>query len=212
MSEATALGQVDRIRASFSQATFLVGCLTGPILAFIWCFGQELLGLYGRAFETGAAAILILSAGSLCHSVLGLANTVLQGAGRGGLMLVTTVVLIALNTSMNWFLIPLHGITGAAIATATALAGVSALEYGLARWILRAPLVSWAALEPLGAAAVSTGVAVPVYLLMDGEVGSFSARISAFCVMAVAYGLWFRSRGLPAFRLSKTPAPLSAET
>jgi O-antigen/teichoic acid export membrane protein len=205
MSEATALGQTDRIRAAFSQATFLVGCLTGPILAVIWGFGRELLGLYGSTFEQGAWAILILSAGSLIHSVLGLANTVLQGAGRGGLMLLTTVVLITLNTAMNYVFIPQWGITGAAIATATALAGVSVLEYILARRVIGQSLVNWSALEPLAAAAGASALAAPVYVMLGGQVSDLGARAGAFAVMIIAYGLWFWRRGLPAFQVSGAP-------
>lgn len=199
MGEATAARDSARVRRLFSHATFMVACLTGPFLVVIWGAGREFLGIYGDRFDEGAPAMLVLSAGNLLVTVFGLASNVLAGAGRGGLLLFNSVLLMGINIVLNLVLIPLWGITGAAAATSIALASIAALEYGMARAIMRGALLELSALEPLAAAALIAACTLPLYLALD-DTSDFLARMSALGCFAVAYTIWFWRRGLHAFR------------
>jgi O-antigen/teichoic acid export membrane protein len=199
MGEATAARDLERVRTLFSHATFMVACITGPFLVLIWGAGRELLGIYGDRFEEGALAILVLSAGNLLVTVFGLATNVLSGAGRGGLLLFNSILMMVVNIGLNLIFIPLWGITGASLATSIALASVAALEYGMARTIMGGSLLKLTALEPLAAALFFVGCSLPVHFLVR-DVHDFGSRLGAMAIFAVLYAIWFWRRGLQAFR------------
>jgi O-antigen/teichoic acid export membrane protein len=207
MGEATVRRDRARVRSLFSHATFMVTCLTGPVVVFLWAGGRELLGVYGDRFEEGAAAFSILAAGNLLYGMFGLAGHVLSGAGRGGLVLLNSVLLITINTVLNLTLIPLLGLTGAAISTACSIGGMALIEYLQARRIMGGSLMKLSTFEPLGATVACFAVALPIYFVLRSDGSDLVPRVVTMLVFIPLYGFWFVRRGLPAFRTRPAIAP-----
>ena len=82
-----------------------------------------LLGLFGgEAFQTGDQVVVILSVAAMAAAAGGSVDLLLLMAGRSGLSLVNSLVSLAVNLAVNLALIPTFGMTGAAIAWASAIA------------------------------------------------------------------------------------------
>jgi O-antigen/teichoic acid export membrane protein len=84
-------------------------------------FGQPLLSLFGENFVSGYPLLLILSVGLLVRASIGPAETLLAMAGQQRICAVVYTGAFALNVVLNFKLIPIFGLVGAASATATAL-------------------------------------------------------------------------------------------
>lgn len=98
-----------------------------------WCFwpslamglvvlaaGELLLGLFGPNFKAGYPLMAILFAGMLTKALVGPGEVLLTMAGRQKLCVLLYVVALVANIGLNVSLIPLFGLSGAAMATALA--------------------------------------------------------------------------------------------
>jgi O-antigen/teichoic acid export membrane protein len=93
-----------------------------PILICLVILSEEILMiLYGKEYTTGAIVLSILGFGIFSQSLLGPAADCLVGAGRTRETLVATTVGCFVNIILNILLIPIYGITGAALATCTGM-------------------------------------------------------------------------------------------
>ncbi|MHA7971508.1 lipopolysaccharide biosynthesis protein [Rhizobium sp. CAU 1783] len=82
--------------------------------------GEFLLGLFGPAFTAGYGLMAILFVGSLSKALVGPGEVLLTMAGKQKLCVLLYVGALATNITLNVTLIPLYGLTGAAVATAAA--------------------------------------------------------------------------------------------
>lgn len=82
--------------------------------------GELLLGLFGPAFSAGYGLMAILFAGSLSKALVGPGEVLLTMAGKQMLCVALYAGALTVNICLNITLIPVFGLTGAAIATAAA--------------------------------------------------------------------------------------------
>ncbi|MGF0539689.1 lipopolysaccharide biosynthesis protein [Agrobacterium sp. ES01] len=87
---------------------------------FVLAIGKVLLGLFGPAFGVGYALMAILFLGSLSKALVGPGEVLLTMAGKQKLCVALYAGALGANIALSVTLIPLYGITGAAIATAVA--------------------------------------------------------------------------------------------
>jgi len=98
-----------------------------------WCFwpslaigllvlaaGEVLLGLFGPNFKAGYPLMVILFTGMLTKALVGPGEVLLTMAGRQNLCVLLYVIALTANIGLNVTLIPLYGLSGAAMATALA--------------------------------------------------------------------------------------------
>jgi O-antigen/teichoic acid export membrane protein len=122
------LGEVARMgaRLSGSVATFLVG--------FLLLAGEWVLSLFGREYEGSFLLLLILLTGQLVNSAVGAVAYIMfmSGQERNAARILTLVIAIMLLLYVA--VIPVLGITGAALVTAF---GVAIWNLGMMRSIYR---------------------------------------------------------------------------
>ncbi len=99
------------------QTTFLIVTLTLPILIGIYAFPSWVLSIFGQAYTTGQASLLILVIGAFVNAASGSVIIILNMTGKQKLAHRILLVVGLLNIGLNGGLIPLLGIQGAAIAT-----------------------------------------------------------------------------------------------
>ncbi|MCC2612209.1 lipopolysaccharide biosynthesis protein [Neorhizobium sp. Rsf11] len=95
-----------------------------PSLAIGLCAlaaGEMLLSLFGPGFTAGYPLMAILFAGILAKSMVGPGEVLLSMAGRQNLCVLLYAATLAVSIGLNIVLIPLLGLTGAAMATAAAM-------------------------------------------------------------------------------------------
>jgi O-antigen/teichoic acid export membrane protein len=84
--------------------------------------GKQLLALFGTAFTEGYWLLPILFAGILAKALIGPGEALLSMGGRERLCVVVYGAVLGAAIIANMILIPRFGLTGAAIATASAMA------------------------------------------------------------------------------------------
>jgi O-antigen/teichoic acid export membrane protein len=83
--------------------------------------GNFLLSLFGPAFTSGFSLMAILFAGIMAKALVGPAEAFLTMAGQQKLCVALYATALVANLALNATLIPMFGLTGAAIATAGAM-------------------------------------------------------------------------------------------
>ncbi len=87
----------------------------------VLAFGHLLLSLFGPAFTAGWSLMFILFSGIMAKALVGPGEVLLTMSGEQKLCVIVYATALAANITFNVTLIPLFGITGAAVATAGAM-------------------------------------------------------------------------------------------
>jgi len=99
----------------------------------VLALGPFLLSLFGPEFGAGYPLMFILFAGILAKAFIGPGEALLTMAGEQKICALVYFVALAVNISGNLALIPLLGLTGAAIATMTAMTVEAVLLFAVIR-------------------------------------------------------------------------------
>lgn len=100
------------------KSTKMIFWTSIPIVIIFFIFPKLLLGVFGTSFTPGWIAFLILNIGALVNVMTGSVGVLLQMTGHQKLMQNILLVSIVLEFILNIVLIPVYGVTGAAIASA----------------------------------------------------------------------------------------------
>lgn len=120
---------LQRLVAASARRVFLV---SAPLALLLLIAAPLLLRfLYGEAFAEGALALRILVGAQLVNVGVGSVGLVLNMTGNEKFTALGVGLGAVLNITLNAVLIPLYGIEGAAIATATSL-----IAWNLMLWVL----------------------------------------------------------------------------
>jgi len=111
------LGELKRVYQILTKWVFL---LTLPIFSVMFLFPEATIGFFFGGKYTSAALVLrILTLSFMFHTFLGLNGLSLVVIRESNFIIVSNLVSAVFNIILNTFLIPLYGMNGAAIATAT---------------------------------------------------------------------------------------------
>jgi O-antigen/teichoic acid export membrane protein len=98
-----------------------VSLVSLPIFAVYIFFGKEILGLFGEGYTVGYSSMLMVSLAQLISCFTGLAGTILLMTSGERFAFYAQVTALALNTTLNFLLIPTYGSNGAAFSTMTSI-------------------------------------------------------------------------------------------
>lgn len=105
------------LRAVFTTSSKWIAILATWVLCGLLIFSEEILGLFGEAFLMGTSLLIILGSGQFLNAACGPNGQLLVMSGRQKWEMINTAFMIVLNFSLNLYLIPIHGVKGAAWAT-----------------------------------------------------------------------------------------------
>ncbi|MBP7534535.1 MAG: oligosaccharide flippase family protein [Chitinophagales bacterium] len=88
-----------------------------PLVLLLLLLGKPILMWWGSPFATAYAAMMVLCAGQMFNLGCGLAGNLLAMTGNERWIFVSIIVSTIANVALNLWLIPQHGILGAAYAT-----------------------------------------------------------------------------------------------
>lgn len=186
----TALAKEDHAgaRRLYQQVTQLLILFSWPFYLAVAMFADVLLGLFGAEFVPGATALVVLAIAMALKNTAGALQTVLLMAGRSTWQLRNKAIQLTVLLTMAAVLIPIWGLTGAAIAFALGIVVDTLLAAGqVHRGLgmstpLRAVLA--ASILPV---VVMLGGSLLVRLLI-GEAGAL-AQLSGLALVLVGYGV-----------------------
>ncbi len=174
------------LRPAFGFTVGIVTIIQYFIALAVFFFPREILSVAGREYALEPLALLVLLAGNLVNGFFGLNAWVLAGMGASGVLLRLNLATLALNVLLNLWLIPRHGLVGAASATVMALLVQHALLYFLqvrrsGQRLYSGPLwIQFALILAFGACAFL------LYPVVGGA--GIGSRLAGFSVLALAYG------------------------
>jgi O-antigen/teichoic acid export membrane protein len=109
--------QIVAFKKVVKQTTLFASVVGLPAFIIIIFFPSFLLNLFGDEFTQGRMSLLILSFGQLVNVSAGSTIPLLNMTGKEVTGWFILLAGAALNIILNWWLIPIYGIEGAALAT-----------------------------------------------------------------------------------------------
>lgn len=182
-----ALARDDKHAANhlYQIATAWLMLVTWPLYLLFIVFGAILLQVFGKGYDAGVAVLVVLACSMLLATGCGMVDMVLNMAGRTSWNLFNVMLALAVNLGLDLWLIPIHGVLGAAVGWACAIAVGNLVALSQVGFVLR--------LHPLGRATgtvavlavISFGVIPGVLRLWLGA--SWTALALAVLLGAAAY-------------------------
>lgn len=103
------------------QSIRLILLVSLPIIIILLAFPEKLLMLFGTEFLPGVGLIYVLLVGQIANIIVGPVGYLMWMTDLAGELQKIMICVLIINIFMNALLIPEMGLTGAAIATSTAL-------------------------------------------------------------------------------------------
>lgn len=100
----------------YAESTYIILFLSLPLLLLNIVAGPWLLGYFGQEFTAGYPALIYMSVSSALFGIFGPASTILLMQGKEKLSTFAMLLYVIMLTILSRVLIPVQGITGAALA------------------------------------------------------------------------------------------------
>jgi O-antigen/teichoic acid export membrane protein len=168
---------------AFGKWSFTLGF---PLFCLQVAFSKEILSLFGESFRGASTALIVLSVGALANYATGPVSTTLLSAGRSSLSFVDQVIALATLVIFGAWLIPAHGLLGAAIAAMLVSTVNNGLRLGQVWWLYRIHPYRMDYLKPLTAGAVAIVVAKAAVAALGLGITPIAAGVAVASV-AVSY-------------------------
>jgi O-antigen/teichoic acid export membrane protein len=180
ISELYARNKIDDLRRTYSVVTKWMLALIFPAFLLVLLFpGQIIKILFGVEYIAGATALSILVFGFMIGMVVGPAGEVLGTYGRTKTVMTISYIGAIINFLLNFLLIPIYGVNGAAIATGFSLAFLYVLNFLFAYRIAKVQPFRLSYLKIILASLTAVSV---VYLLTRYVIG-----VSPFALIAMLF-------------------------
>ncbi len=114
-------GDIKGLAKVAQQSTKLIFWTSFPILILFLIFPKPILGIFGEEFKAGAIALMILTIGQFVNAAAGSVMFILQMTNQQNLVYKILIFSISTNIILNFLLIQLIGMQGAALATAVSM-------------------------------------------------------------------------------------------
>ena len=113
--------KMKKLQKLIKHSTRIIFLISICILSVLFFFSEEILGLFGQGYVIANNALLFLLAAQFFNAVSGPGAIYLNMTGRQKTLNKILVSALIINISLNFYLIPIQGINGAAIATLASL-------------------------------------------------------------------------------------------
>jgi O-antigen/teichoic acid export membrane protein len=191
----------ERVEELYRMATWWLMALSWPLYLTLIAFAPFVMGMFGPDFVSGQWALVILSAAMLVNLATGNVTVVLLMSGKSALNLINAATSLVLNAVLNVTLIPVMGITGAAIAWAVSIVFVNVAPVVQVRWCLglRPPFGPGYAFIAVASGLCYGALGFAVRMLL----GASATTLAASCVVGTAIYLLLLYRGRHVMGLSQ---------
>jgi O-antigen/teichoic acid export membrane protein len=150
-------GELSKLYQSIARWILI---LTLPAFLVVVIAPSEVMLVFGRAFSSGGAVLLVLSIGQLFNAGTGPVGKLMEMTGKQDINVAVVAAVIVLNAGLNYALIPTYGALGAAVSTTIATVVVFGGLVVLAGRLLGFRLLDGRTLPVLAIAALAAGLAM----------------------------------------------------
>jgi O-antigen/teichoic acid export membrane protein len=103
------------------QSAKLIFWTTIPLASILLIFPKFLMGIYGSDFLIGVEVLRWLIIGRIVNALSGSVGNLMQMSGQQKIYMNILIIGSVINVVLNYYLIPIYGIKGAAIASVVSL-------------------------------------------------------------------------------------------
>ncbi|MCT8339359.1 flippase [Flavobacteriaceae bacterium TK19130] len=118
ISELYASKKVEELSLQIKKVTRMTVVFTAPLIVLVVLFSRTVLSFFGEGYTVAKTALLILLAGQTVNVLCGSMGTYMDMTGYQNVFQKILLLALGVNIALNWFMIPIYGLVGAAIATA----------------------------------------------------------------------------------------------
>jgi len=120
------LKQKDRMNKIFKTTTLWVFIFTLPLVLILFFSAKDIMAIFGSVYvETGAPVLMVLAVAQFTNCVTGGVALTLSMTGKQHVEMINSLLLVMMSIALNYFLIPVYGPLGAAIATGISIAVIN---------------------------------------------------------------------------------------
>ena len=195
ISELHAHNDLPQLDSMFALVTRWSFAVSWPICLCCVIFGAPILGIFGKGYAAGSAALVVLAAGSIINAATGPVSSMLAMTGQLGVLWFDTALRVIINVGLVIVLIPPYGVLGAAAASSLTVVILNIVSLIQVWWILKIQPYRWEMLKPL----IAGGAGAVIGLLLmrvtqagsagASSVGNFFASIGLVSAFMVVYAL-----------------------
>ena len=142
------------MKESYQYSSKYILAFSLPIFIFLFIFSEPMLLVFGTEFQN-YFALKVLLLGIFIQTIFGLGSSTLTMSGYTKFNLLNVSIALFLNIISNSILIPLYGLTGAALATSFALIVLSTLRYFENLILMNLNLFSFKLIKPIISGAIT---------------------------------------------------------
>ena len=142
------------MKDSYQSSSKYILAFSLPIFIFLFIFSEPMLLVFGTEFQN-YFALKVLLLGIFIQTIFGLGSSTLTMSGYTKFNLLNVSIALVLNIISNSILIPLYGLTGAALATSFALIVLSTLRYFENLIFMNLNLFSFKLIKPIISGAIT---------------------------------------------------------
>lgn len=142
------------MKDSYQSSSKYILAFSLPIFIFLFIFSEPMLLVFGTEFQN-YFALKVLLLGIFIQTIFGLGSSTLTMSGYTKFNLLNVSIALVLNIISNSILIPLYGLTGAALATSFALIVLSTLRYFENLILMNLNLFSFKLIKPIISGAIT---------------------------------------------------------
>jgi O-antigen/teichoic acid export membrane protein len=114
-------GELTKLSYLYKTITKWCFSLSLPVFIILACLAPEIMSLFGHGFAIGWQPLAILAFAQFINVSTGPVVHILIMSGKQNLMVVNGLIICVINILLNFFLIPIYGIVGAALASSAAV-------------------------------------------------------------------------------------------
>jgi O-antigen/teichoic acid export membrane protein len=175
----------DGVRRLYRTTSKWTLALNLPFFVIVLLFAPSLLAMFGGEFQQGSEALVILAFASLVNAGTGTSGAMLDMAGYTVLKLLNSTVAVGLAVGLNVLLIPVLGVSGAAIALLGSTATVNLLRLAEAAFLLRVVPYDGSFAKPVLAATAAAAAGALVAFTVDAGLRPLDLALGVPIVLLV---------------------------
>jgi len=122
-------GQIEKLKLIYVKSTRILAFLSFVIIFFISIFSKYILLIFGSAFIDGQIVLILRGTGQFINAAVGSVWLMLAMTGKPKLQMYGNLAACIINVVLNYLLIPIYGVNGAAFASMIAVGFVNILGY-----------------------------------------------------------------------------------
>jgi O-antigen/teichoic acid export membrane protein len=111
--------KMDDMRILARKSTNLILYISLPIFLTLWIFPNEILSIFGSEFREASFSLIVMIIGQFLFIVAGPVWQMMNMTDKQKVFFYFSSLSAIINVVLNYYLIPIYGIDGAAIATVT---------------------------------------------------------------------------------------------